>query len=715
MSKSKSSLGKNLRGLLWILIFGAIVYLIVRNIYVFGNVLVVLLGFGMVVLVHEFGHFMVAKLSDIHVEAFSIFMPPILLGLRRTEAGLRFRILPKFFPKDNDEAGEGQLCFTVGKKGRAGETEYRIGLIPFGGFVKLLGQDDTSPAKAGDDPRSFSNKPVSTRVPVIAAGVIFNVVSAVIIFMIVFLIGIKLPPPVVGAVVPNSPAAKAGLKPGDEIIKIAGKSKDLDFSNILIAAALSNQGQEVALRVRHENGSEDDFNLVAERLPGEQLRDFGIFPAMTLTVAEVSDPNALPGKPRLLPGDRIKAANGKSVQTHWELAEIVGNTFAPEVTLLVERTNKDKSLKLVESKIRLELISPRKGHIYSMLPRFRMQNIKIRKSPWMKIAAKTRQLLERIGFKGQVMEKPFLQSGDVILNVGEVACPTGEEFLDTVKKYKDNELPIKVLRTDANGVEREHTISVRLKRDRNLNEARIGIEFLSDSDFKHPVVANTIAVENGPAKLEIPRGAVITAVGGRTVSDFYDIITEIKQNAGKPVTIDYSFDGKPGTVTLDAGIGKEYITVKSDFAEFIPFNRMERLYQASGPIDAIAMGYRRTVMFIAQAYVTLKRLVGGAVSPKHLMGPVGIIAVSYHIVAEQPLIDYVYLLGLISAVIAVFNLVPLPPLDGGLILLMLVEKVKGSALSERTQGVIAYAGWALIGTFLLYVTFNDIVRNFFSG
>jgi len=272
-----------------------------------------------------------------------------------------------------------------------------------------------------------------------------------------------------------------------------------------------------------------------------------------------------------------------------------------------------------------------------------------------------------------------------------------------------------VLRTDANGIERQHSINVRLKRDRDTNESRIGIAFLPDFDFGHPVVAKTIAVENGPPKLEVPRGSVITAVGGKAVSDFYDIIAEIKQNAGKSVAIDYTLDGKPGTVTLDAGIGKEYITVKSDFAEPIPFEPMQRLYQASGPVDAIAMGYRRTVMFIAQAYVTLKRLVAGAVSPKHLMGPVGIIAVSYRVVAEQPLIHYVYLLGLISAVIAVFNLVPLPPLDGGLILLMLVEKIKGSALSERTQGVIVYAGWALIGTFLLYVTFNDIVRSFLSG
>lgn len=87
---------------------------------------------------------------------------------------------------------------------------------------------------------------------------------------------------------------------------------------------------------------------------------------------------------------------------------------------------------------------------------------------------------------------------------------------------------------------------------------------------------------------------------------------------------------------------------------------------------------------------------------------------SYRVVAEQPLINYVYFLGLISAVIAVFNLLPLPPLDGGIVLLMLIEKFKGTSLSERTQGIIAYAGWILIGTLLLYVTFNDIVRSFFS-
>ena len=118
-------------------------------------------------------------------------------------------------------------------------------------------------------------------------------------------------------------------------------------------------------------------------------------------------------------------------------------------------------------------------------------------------------------------------------------------------------------------------------------------------------------------------------------------------------------------------------------------------------------------MFVAQTYVTLRRLLGGLVSPKDLMGPVGIMTLSYRIVAERPFVYYVYFLGLISAAIAVFNFLPLPPLDGGLVVLLVVEKIKGSALSERVQAIIAYTGWTLIGSLIRYVTFNDIVRNFF--
>ena len=97
------------------------------------------------------------------------------------------------------------------------------------------------------------------------------------------------------------------------------------------------------------------------------------------------------------------------------------------------------------------------------------------------------------------------------------------------------------------------------------------------------------------------------------------------------------------------------------------------------------------------------------------MGPLGIITLSYRIVDQQPMVYYAYFLGLISATIAVVNFLPLPPFDGGLIVLMLIEKIKGSALTERTQGFVAYAGWAFVLALLVYVTFNDIVRSFFNS
>jgi len=118
-------------------------------------------------------------------------------------------------------------------------------------------------------------------------------------------------------------------------------------------------------------------------------------------------------------------------------------------------------------------------------------------------------------------------------------------------------------------------------------------------------------------------------------------------------------------------------------------------------------------MLITRTYLTLKQVIGGLVSPRELVGPVGIVSISYRIVAEYPLVNYMYFMGLISACIAVFNFLPLPPLDGGLVVILAVEKIKGSALSRRAQGIVAYAGWVVIGSLFLYVTFNDIVNNIF--
>jgi regulator of sigma E protease len=276
-------------------------------------------------------------------------------------------------------------------------------------------------------------------------------------------------------------------------------------------------------------------------------------------------------------------------------------------------------------------------------------------------------------------------------------------------------MPIKVLRTGADGEEEELTITVTPKRSKKDDRVVIGIFLVPTFDAEHPVVAKTISTEDWPVKLEIPRGAVITAVDGVKVSSFYDVAHEIKRKAGKRVEISYRLGKKiTSGVALDVKTDENFAAVASVFADFVPFKPLEKLYKASSPVNAIGMGYRKTIMFIAQAYITLKGLATGLFSPKGLMGPVGILTFSYRIVAERPLIDYAYFLGLISAFLAVFNILPLLPFDGGFIVFLLIEKIKGSPVGVRVQEKIASVCWVLVIALVLYVTFNDIVRSFFS-
>ncbi len=693
MSTTAKSRMRMFSGVLWAAVLGVVAYLIARNIGVVGNVVVVLLGFGAVVLVHEFGHFIVAKLGGIKVEAFSIFMPPTLLGIRKTKAGFKLRILPSLYGEKNEEPAE-----------EYEETEYRVGLFPFGGYVKLLGQDDTGPVKQIDDPRSFARKPVSTRIAVIAAGVTFNVISAAIIFMIVFLVGIELPPAVVGGVYPESPASEVGLKPGDEFIMIDGKTKDLDFSNILIAGALSRVNQEIPVTVRHPDGSVEDKTLVARDLPGGVFREFGIMQPVSLTVATVAEPNVLYERTGLRPGDRIVAANGTEVDHYWEFAAAINKTVAPTVKVTVERTADDDGSERVAVELPLDWAVANNGevksetdlgNVYSMVPRLQVQALGNERGP-----------------SPADGEQDGLQPGDIVLAIGDLKDPTYKELRDVTAEYYGKPLPVQVLRTDANGVEQTVTVTVKPKRDPYSNRVIIGFHPVLDA--LHAVVAKTIPTEDGAPALDIPRGARIVTVNDRPVSSFFDVIEAVGRWEGQPVVLEYQLDGEKGGVTLQTARADRAVTVRAELPEVIPLSAQERLYQAKGPLNALGMGYRRTWMFIAQTYITLKRLIGGLISPRHLMGPVGIITFSYQIVAEQPLVNYAYFLGLISATIAVFNFLPMPPFDGGLIVLMLIEKIKGSALNERTQGIVAYAGWALVLVLLIYVTFNDIVRSFFS-
>jgi len=729
MTKAKWSRRNIIRVLILLLVVVTAVSLVVERLDTFGNILLVMLGFGTVILVHEFGHFIVAKLSDIEVETFSMFMPPTLLGIKRTARGLRVRVLPGFLEVEHKDAGEahdegktrdeqddGSLAtFTVGGAMKPGETEYQLGLIPFGGYVKMLGQEDVGAAKSTNDPRSFANKGIGTRLAVIAAGVTFNAVTAVVIFITAFSIGIKLPPPVVGGVIPGSPAEKAGLRPGDEVLEIDGKTKDLDFSSIQIAAALSGRDEMVRMRVRHEDGTEGRYSLIAredETEPG--FRVFGVEPAVSLEIQGVSDVNELMQSTGLRPGDRITAVAGTSVETYWALEQALDRTHGATVSLTAQRKGKDGPTQTVQTEIPLRWpfartysvhMEDRLFHIGSMVPRLKIAKFEPPALP--------KSLLRRIGSwflpdneeaeQAQAARAKALLADDIILAVADVEYPTYVELRKAIEEHENRPMTLRVLRA---GEQVQTTVEPRKD---NKGKVVVGAALLLDSE--HPVVAKSIAAVDGPEPVDIPRGARIIAVNGHAVTSFHDIAIALQEASEGPVTLAYEApDGQNGQAVLAIDGAQRPIALEPAFGKGVPLAPLRREYRADNPVQAVAMGWRRTVMFIAQAYSTFRTLFTGLVSSKQLMGPVGILHASYKIVEQQPLIYYVYFLGLINAVIAVFNFLPVLPLDGGLAALLLVEKLRGKPLSERLMAVMANAAWILIGALAIYVTFNDIVR-----
>ena len=170
-------------------------------------------GLGVLIFVHELGHFLVAKYTGVGVERFSIGFGPRIIG--RTY----------------------------------GETEYRLSVIPLGGYVKLSGEnpDDES---TGSVPNSFAAKSVWVRLAIIAAGPSFNFLMAIIIYSAIYIVGVPRIPAVVGNVSSESPAMQAGLVEGDKIVRINGRP--IEFWLDMKRVVTKNAGRDLVLLIERE-------------------------------------------------------------------------------------------------------------------------------------------------------------------------------------------------------------------------------------------------------------------------------------------------------------------------------------------------------------------------------------------------------------------------------------------------------------------------------
>ncbi len=678
------------------------------------RILLVLLGFGGIVMIHELGHFIVAKLGGIKVEAFSIGFPPVLLGIRKLKKGWRVRLLPKIGEAENLQEGDN-------------DTEYQIGLIPFGGFVRMLGQSDTGAAEAVDDPRSYTNRPVGVRIATVSAGVIFNAIGAIVIFIILFMNGIKLPPAVVGDVMENSPAYDAGIRPGDEIIEVNGESF-VDFATVQLAPALSSPGEPIEYTVRHTDGTVETVQVVAETPAGDPsgLRYSGINQAQQLMIDKriAEDPNAVEQlwSIGLRPGDQIKAVGSESVSSYGDFLKAVSNTFQPKVTLRVSRQwPLDEDNQPTTETVTLPVHIPPlvdnfrqeydMTHFAGLVPALQVEGVE---KP-SKMHAFINWVRESILGKE---EKPALtdqfQVGDILVKAADVDYPNYKQLREITIAHKDKPLALTVLRQDKQGqpVTKEVTVTPTAGPG---SGGRVTIGLGLGLVIDQPMVADVLNTSAVPTETPaIPSGATITAIAGQSVETYFDIasILQKQEHAGQAVEVEYEHEGRTAaaTVTVPA---HEPIHAQASLAVSLPLAEYTRQFKASNPAEAVRMGFKKVGQFIAQNYVTLMQLIKGDLPASSLMGPVGIVSVSYQ-AAGYSLDRYLYFLGLISTCLAVMNLLPLPVLDGGHIVLLTIEKITGKPIHEKVLAPIMYAGLALLLGLILWVSYNDVVRILFG-
>ncbi|MEQ8835766.1 MAG: site-2 protease family protein, partial [Lacipirellulaceae bacterium] len=298
----------------------------------------VALGLGFVIFVHELGHFAVAKACGVKCEKF-------MVGF--------------------DIGG-----YKLSKQW--GETTYGIGILPLGGYVKMLGQDD-NPANIAEqvkesqesasaeqvptttitgpdgekyevDSRSYLAKSVPQRMAIISAGVIMNVIFAFIFAVIAFGLGVPYEPSIVSFTAPGSPAWEAGIRPGDEIMQI-GEVKNPSFDELRSAVTLADLEQGIDMQIRRD-GEVRSLNLKPRQIDGK-LAKIGVGPPFSVRVNDVSGiPVARSGfpaanaEPAFEAGDKVIAVDGESVDSYSQYVSLLSERPEKTITVTVMRGGK---------------------------------------------------------------------------------------------------------------------------------------------------------------------------------------------------------------------------------------------------------------------------------------------------------------------------------------------------------------------------------------
>jgi len=665
----------------------------------------VAIGLGAVIFVHELGHFLVAKACGVKCEKFYVGFD--IAGLKL----LRFQ---------------------------RGETEYGIGILPLGGYVKMLGQDD-NPARiaaemerarvrreqdgAGSapegatsegtdytlDPRSYLAKSVPQRMAIISAGVVMNVIFAFVFAVIAYGLGVKYLPCVVSEVIPGSPAWQAGLQIGDEIVQI-GDLKKPRFRDLRSGVSLNDPDQRIPLVVRRPGVEQPlTFELLPDSTHGiptigiKSPRSLTLYPAQPF----VADSPAAAAEPPLEGGDVLRMANGVPLQTFRDLVTVLAQERQRPLVLALDRPARQ----------------PQKSGDDA-------ESIEVRLAP---DPMKTLGLVMRMGpitavQSGSPASTVDLQPGDVLETIDgqpigdPVTLPqrfdrlAAEQRSVTLGRVRDGErrdvqVPLRaaqwygrpdMMRTPMGapslGIAYEIVPRVTAidpagpaaKHDVRVGDEIVNARFVSSEDDVSDTAAGLVAIG------EIPFSEEETN---------WPAFHEFLQNATPAVAVELSVrrDDQDHKVVLRPVASGQWFTTERGLI----LAPIERTMRAESFTEAVVLGARETKDALLMVYRFLQRIAQRHISPRLLGGPVTIAKIAGESAFAGPAMLLIFL-TVLSANLAVINFLPIPLLDGGHMVFLIVEGIRGRPVSERFVVALHTIGFVLLVGLMLFVIALDL-------
>jgi regulator of sigma E protease len=501
-----------------------------------------------------------------------------------------------------------------------------------------------------------------------------NALFALLVFPLVFRAGVSFEAPVVGAVEPGSAAWEAELQTGDRVVAIGGKSV-YSFDNLMVEIALTGN-RPVALELAGDGGATRVVTTQPQFDAAAGLYELGIRPAVDpqpplLTVAA----DGAAAAAGLRTGDVLLRIGGRDA--HLGLPE----DLTPGVPVRVEVLRDGSPLQAdVTPRAVTEGMPHRIG--VTPLPR-RIKGLR-----------PGNELVARLG----------LRRGDIVLAIDGAPFVAGDLAVaasgpSSTRWLVERDGQLVVLEQPATAAQRA-----------TLPE-HVALAPDTGAVFVRPTA-------DGPAAAAgLQAGDCIVQVGDSQITAWSDLVRSVEAAAGQPLRLRVARLApgaaedaltRPNTATVDLAVTPRQQPLP-DLGLDYRLAHLQTEVQAATIGEAVRLGTVCSLDLVKQLYVTLKRLLTGDVAAKNLGGIIRISQVSYHAARRGPSWFW-YFLALLSVNLAFVNLLPVPVLDGGHLLFLLIEKVKGSPVSTRVLGYSQVVGLVFVLLLVLFVTYNDILR-----